>query len=247
MSKISLTFSVVALATFAAGRSITVTNNCAYTVWPGLFTTPGAGPIPDAPTGWQADPGTSTTITVPENWTSGRIWGRTECDFSTSGTGPTQCATGGCNGGLLCDPTTGTGVPPASLAEWTLGDTDSYDVSIVDGTNVPLSVTAANCPTADCSADLNPGCPVELQAKDASGAIVGCKSACFANLDGNQADSANCCSGSHNTPATCPASGVQDLPYFKNGCPNAYTFAYDDTAALKACSAKSDYTLTFCP
>lgn len=33
-------------------------------------------------------------------------------------------------GGLLCDPVTGTGVPPASLAEWTLsgaGNMDFYD------------------------------------------------------------------------------------------------------------------------
>lgn len=37
-------------------------------------------------------------------------------------------------GGLLCDPTTGTGVPPASLAEWTLsgtGNMDFYDSMVV--------------------------------------------------------------------------------------------------------------------
>lgn len=76
---------------------------------------------------------------------------------------------------------------------------------------------------------------------DPTGLPVGCKSACIANLDGNQgvhvcsrhesthnfwvylANSSNCCSGSHSTPATCPSSGesyalrefVIDYSYFK--------------------------------
>lgn len=66
-------------------------------------------------------------LRVADNWRSGRIWGRTGCDFSTSLPGSTQCQTGACNGGLLCDPQTGTGVPPASLAEWTLGGTPPND------------------------------------------------------------------------------------------------------------------------
>lgn len=44
---------------------------------------------------------------VPDNWKSGRIWGRQNCDFSTN-PGPNSCITGGCNGGLLCDKHTGT-------------------------------------------------------------------------------------------------------------------------------------------
>lgn len=102
--------------------------------------------------------------------------------------------------------------------------------------------------------------PPQLQRKNSRGDIVGCMSACLANLDGNAADSVrrtppscnlcyidagqpNCCSGSHNTPATCPVSGVQFLEYFREsvivqvrgthgfpgqGCPDAYLFAYDD-------------------
>jgi len=62
------------------------------------------------------------------------VQGRRNCDFSKPGEGPLQCATGGCIGGLLC---TAPGVPPATLAEWTLGDPESgndfYDVSLVDG------------------------------------------------------------------------------------------------------------------
>ena len=88
-----------------------------------------------------------------------------------------------------------------------------------------------------------------------------------------KADSANCCSGSHNTPDTCPPSGellninsfykalnfvcfysnagVSFYSYFKSNCPNAYAYAYDESSgtALWTCDStkKADYTLTFCP
>lgn len=81
---------------------------------------------------WEAAAGSSTSFSVPDNWTAGRIWGRQDCDFSTN-PGPNSCVTGGCNGGLLCDKSTGTGIPPVSLAEFTLGSNgqDYYDGEIV--------------------------------------------------------------------------------------------------------------------
>lgn len=43
-------------------------------------------------------------------------WSRTGCDFSDSSIpGALQCETGACNGGLECDTSSGTGVPPVSL------------------------------------------------------------------------------------------------------------------------------------
>ncbi|TFK50318.1 thaumatin-like protein [Heliocybe sulcata] len=241
--------------TGASARTFTVKNNCAFTVWPALFTDLNAGTaVPDQATGWEAPAGSSVSFSVPDNWKAGRIWGRRECDFSTN-PGPNSCVDGGCNGGLECDAHTGTGVPPATVAEWTLqgdGNQDWYDVSLVDGYNLPIKVeNSGGCSVADCSADLNPQCPSGLQLTDSSGAIVGCKSACSANLDGNASDSANCCSGSHNTAATCPPSGVQYYDYFKSSCPNSYVYAYDESSgtALWTCdSAKAvDYTVTFCP
>lgn len=60
--------------------------------------------------------------------------GRRDCDFSTN-PGPNSCLDGGCNGGLLCDAHTGTGVPPATVAEFTLsnvaGIPDNYDGTTV--------------------------------------------------------------------------------------------------------------------
>jgi hypothetical protein len=115
----------------------------------------------------------------------------------------------------VCDPNTGTGVPPVSLAEFTLsasGGLDYYDVSLVDGYNLPVEIkNTQGCRVADCPVDLAPGCPDALKGPfDASGTAVGCKSACL--VDANPGDSAACCSGSHNTPETCPTSGV---PYYE--------------------------------
>ncbi|KIJ56341.1 hypothetical protein M422DRAFT_150973 [Sphaerobolus stellatus SS14] len=243
------------LVSFAIGsnaRTFTVFNNCPFTIWPAVFTDLNVGTaVPDVATGWQADAFSTTTFSVPDNWQAGRIWGRRDCDFSIAG--PNSCLDGGCNGGLLCDPHTGVGVPPATLAEWTLGingQPDFYDVSMVDGYNLPMRIdNNVGCPIADCPVDLGPNCPAPLIGPfDSTGFPVGCKSACFANLDGDQANSPNCCSGSFDTPATCPSSGVEFYSYFKSNCPNAYAYPYDDATALKMCpsSLNADYTLTFC-
>ncbi|KAF6752653.1 thaumatin-like protein [Ephemerocybe angulata] len=240
-------------ASIAAAKSITVYNACPFTIWPAIFTDLNVGSAkPSQPTGWEAPAWSKVTFTVPDNWRAGRIWGRRNCDFSKPG--PDSCISGGCNGGLLCDERTGAGVPPATLTEFTFDGTDDwYDVSLVDGYNLPVRIdNTAGCAVPDCPVDLGPDCPSQLKGPfDSSGFALGCKSACLANLDGNQADSANCCSGSHNTPATCPASGVAFYSYFKEKCPNAYAYAYDEasgSALFKCPSGKNaDYTITFCP
>jgi hypothetical protein len=207
---------------------------------------------------WEQKAGATVSFEVPETWASGRIWGRTKCDFSK---GPLACETGGCNGGLVCDHKSGTGVPPATLAEWTMdgdnGSQDSFDVSLVDGFNLPMTVkpSASSCEVASCPINLVPNCPASLKVAG------GCKSACM--VDKNPGNSPACCSGSHNLPSTCPSSGVPFYSYFSElrfvriplnvltafseQCKNAYAYAYDDnTGGLKHCksSAKADYTVT---
>ncbi|KAA1471977.1 thaumatin-like protein [Dentipellis sp. KUC8613] len=237
-------------------RNFTVINACPFTIWPAMFTDlTVASNVPSFPTGWEAPSNSQVSFTVPDNWKSGRIWGRRNCDFSTN-PGPNSCLDGGCNGGLLCDPHTGTGVPPASVAEWTLqgdGNWDFYDISLVDGFNLPMSITNnTNCPLADFPVDLGPNCPDPLKGSfDSTGFPVGCKSACAANLDGNPSNSANCCSGSFSTAQTCPSSGVAFYSYFKGSCPNSYAYAFDESSntALWTCDSglNADYSLTFCP
>ncbi|KAG6889589.1 hypothetical protein C0995_016397 [Termitomyces sp. Mi166 len=88
-----------------------------------------ASNVPSQATGWEAPAWNAVSFSVPDNWKAGRIWARRNCDFSVN-PGPNSCLDGGCNGGLLCDPHTGTGVPPATVAEFTLqgdGNMDFYD------------------------------------------------------------------------------------------------------------------------
>lgn len=96
---------------------------------------------------------------------AGRIWGRRNCNFG-SNPGPSSCITGGCNGGLVCNSRTGTGVPPATLAEFTLSaaeNKDWYDISLVDGYNLPMRIdNNKGCRIPRCAKDLGPNCACHL-------------------------------------------------------------------------------------
>jgi hypothetical protein len=174
---------------------------------------------------------------------------RTLC--STDSTGKFSCITGDCGSSKVeC---TGSGaIPPATLAEFTLngaGGMDFYDVSLVDGYNLPMLVephgSGGNCTTAGCSVDLNGWCPTELKVKieaegESSGEkSVACKSACEAF-----GDPLYCCSGAYATPQTCKPSSYSQ--FFKSACPRAYSYAYDDGTSTFTC-ASADYLITFCP
>jgi hypothetical protein len=78
------------------------------------------------------------SVGVADGW-QGRFWARTGCNFNGNGQG--HCATGDCGDKLQCNGAGG--VPPATLVEVTLngdGGQDFYDISLVDGFNVPAQV-----------------------------------------------------------------------------------------------------------
>ena len=115
----------------------TIVNKCSYTVWPGILS--GVGTAQLSTTGFALQPGESNALTVPTSW-SGRLWGLTLC--SQDATGKFSCVTGDC-GSSTVECAGRAAAPPATLAEWTLngaGGLDFYDVSLVDGYNLPLTV-----------------------------------------------------------------------------------------------------------
>ncbi|KZV65739.1 Osmotin, thaumatin-like protein [Peniophora sp. CONT] len=241
----SLSFFVFLATVAAADRTFTVKNNCAYTVWPGLFTDPASGSAaPSQPTGWELGAGGTTTFSVSDNWTGGNIWARTGCNASG------QCATGECKGGLQC--TDGpSDSSPVTVASFSLGgsqETDITNVFITNGFNVPIGITnSAGCPTVSCATDLTANCPTQLQFKDSTGTVVGCSSDC--QISSDPTNSPACCTGSYSTPSTCPARGVPHYSFFKNGCPEAVVYAFDETSSPLPCpgSNEAGYTVTFCP
>lgn len=221
-----------------AGHTFTFVNKCDYTVWPGILASAGS-PVLES-TGFELTKGSSRTFQAPVGW-SGRFWGRTGCKFDDSGHG--TCSTGDCGSNQVeCN---GAGAsPPATLAEFTLGSSgnqDFYDVSLVDGYNLPLVVEGSGgsgtCAVTGCITDLNRRCPTELKAGDGSGEA--CRSACEAFGSPEY-----CCSGAYNTPATCKPSMYSQL--FKSACPRSYSYAYDDATSTFTCTG-ADYTVTFCP
>ncbi|GLJ41589.1 hypothetical protein SUGI_0860580 [Cryptomeria japonica] len=86
-------------------------------------------------------------------------------DIRNQCSGRGTCQTGDCGGQLSCQVS---GAVPATLAEYTLngnGNMDFYDVSLVDGFNIPLSINPTNsqCVASACKADINAVCPAELK------------------------------------------------------------------------------------
>ncbi|CAA6664311.1 unnamed protein product [Spirodela intermedia] len=208
----------------AEAATMAIYNRCSHPVWPGIQ--PSAGKPILARGGFGLLPNQAYTLRLPAGW-SGRLWGRQDCAFDGAGRG--RCATGDCGAGLYCEGAGG--APPATLAEITLGgEQDFYDVSLVDGYNLGMALA----PRPERRV---PGGLAVKSGKD--GRVVGCKSACYAFRSDRF-----CCTGSFGGPQQCKPTAYSRL--FKEACPRAYSYAYDDPTSIITCSAAS-YVLTFCP
>ncbi|XP_022871100.1 thaumatin-like protein 1 [Olea europaea var. sylvestris] len=222
------------------GATFTLTNRCDYAVWPGILANAGSDKLDS--TGFELPSGGTRSFQAPPGW-SGRFWGRTRCSFDPN-TGQGSCATGDCSSNQVeCNGAGAT--PPATLAEFMIGSgtnsgaQDFYDVSLVDGYNLPMMVQAKDgtgpCGSTGCTTDLNQMCPNDLRVGDGQA----CKSACeaFGNPE-------YCCSGAYGSPTACRPSVYSEI--FKTACPRSYSYAYDDATSTFTCSG-ADYTITFCP
>ncbi|GAU45879.1 hypothetical protein TSUD_401050 [Trifolium subterraneum] len=240
ITRVALCLSFAFLFYVVGGATVTFTNRCRYTVWPGTLT--GDQKPQLSTTGFVLAPGATNSVNLPSPW-SGRFWARTGCSNIN---GKFRCATADCASGQVECKGAGA-IPPATLIEITVapnGGQDFYDVSNVDGFNVPMSVTPQGgngaCKSSSCPRNINTVCPSELQVKGSDGSVIACKSACLAfNTD------QYCCRGRYNTPQTCPPTNYSNV--FKNQCPDAYSYAYDDKSSTFTCSGRPNYAITFCP
>lgn len=202
----------------APQHTFTFTNSCKETIWVGSFGQNGSAAIGGG--GWEMAHEQVMKIQVPVGH-SGRVWTRTGCVFDEQNKCPTTgvncCTTGGCltsNGkdfGLECAQT---GVPPASLLEWTLdavsgnGPIDYYDQSYVDGWSVPMRMKPVAgsfnpetdpgiktwwCESSECVE--TPVCPSAFKVE---GSPDSCMSPCQAATQTGSPDVAKlCCSGQY--------------------------------------------------
>lgn len=229
-----------------AATSFSFTNACGHPVWVGALN--GATSPPLSRSGFYLASGATSSLAAPSSgaW-SGNFWGRTGCGTDAS-TGRFSCATADCGSGdVACN---GRGpAPPVTLAEITLaapgsGGLDFYDVSLVDGFNVPVRIApsggTSGCRAAACAGDVNAVCPSDLRVVSGSGSVVACKSACNA-----YGTARYCCSGDYGTPQACGPTNYSQV--FKAACPAAYSYAYDDASSTFTCSGAGAYDVTFCP
>ncbi|XP_022960882.1 thaumatin-like protein 1b isoform X1 [Cucurbita moschata] len=218
---------------------ITVKNSCKNTIWPATNGQPQL-----STTGFELAFGASRSLNVPTPW-SGRVWARTLC---TNDDVRLTCLTGDCSRGLQCNGTSG--ISPVTLVEFTLemgtkGTQDFYDISLADGFNIPASITTQeglesgeSCKSPKCQVDVNKVCPVELQVKS-NNEVIGCLSACSAFKQPRY-----CCTGEFSGPNNCEPTSYSQ--FFKNQCPDAYSYAYDDMNSTFSCSNGPNYVITFC-
>uniref|UniRef100_B8HN72 Thaumatin pathogenesis-related protein n=1 Tax=Cyanothece sp. (strain PCC 7425 / ATCC 29141) TaxID=395961 RepID=B8HN72_CYAP4 len=108
-----------------------------------------------SPTDWYLKSGATGQVVIPNTqWISGTIWARTGCSPNTQpwGRGQAVCRTGDCGGQQACQgfsPANGTTLAEFNLFNGTnqggqnpqLFKQDFYDVSNVDGFNVPVQIT----------------------------------------------------------------------------------------------------------
>ncbi|XP_074307527.1 cysteine-rich receptor-like protein kinase 19 isoform X2 [Silene latifolia] len=220
-------------------KTLTITNNCSYTVWPAIVTTylsatdRGSASV----SGFALREGKSSVVVVPNQW-SGRVWGRTLCSTDKS-TGNFSCQTGDCgSGSMQC---TSSVVNPVTLAEFVFGEfntsnKDFYDVTVLAGYNLPLLVaphvdsgTGPRCEVTGCVFDLQKSCqPAKFMvvSKSNDSMIIGCK---------------------------MPSDFSLASLIFERPCPRAFSNYSDNSGenvtGTFTCngSRASSYNITFCP
>ncbi|XP_047330695.1 osmotin-like protein TPM-1 [Impatiens glandulifera] len=215
-------FLLILLSHEAKGATFEIRNNCPYTVW--AAASPGGGR--------RLDRGQTWVLNVAAGTKMARIWGRTNCNFDGSGRG--HCQTGDCGGVLQC---TGWGQPPNTLAEYALNqfnNLDFWDISVIDGFNIPMEFAPTRtgpgkCHPISCTANIIGECPNQLRTPG------GCNNPCTV----------------FKTPQYCCTNGPcgpTDLSrFFKQRCPNAYSYPQDDPTSTFTCPGGTNYRVVFCP
>ncbi|ORX45872.1 Osmotin, thaumatin-like protein [Hesseltinella vesiculosa] len=213
----------------AGSRSIDIVNNCPETLSIGVLTNGGS----HVDQRFDLTSKGKRTISQSDTW-GGRLFGQPQC-------------VGNSNDGKFCGPA-GAG-NPASLAEFFFkgaNGKDYYDVSLVDGYNLPMAIQPHggqssggeyDCGTPSCKK--LPSCPSELTVKDSANKVIGCQSSCS-----KTGQPQYCCSGAYDSPSSCKADSQANS--VKSACPDSYSWAYDDQTSTFVCMNPSSYTVTFC-
>ncbi|KAK8608034.1 hypothetical protein V6N13_023470 [Hibiscus sabdariffa] len=129
----------------------------------------------------------------------------------------------------------GYGQPPNTLAEYSLkqyANLDYIDISNIDGFNVPMEFSS-NSPGCTrvirCTADIVRQCPNKLKVSG------GCNGPCPVFKTEKY-----CCNSGKCGPTNFSR-------FFKQRCPDAYSYPKDDPTSLFTCPTGTNYKVIFCP
>ena len=214
------------------------------------------------------------SLVVSKGWQVS-FWGRTGCSGDDNNL---NCDTGAALSNIdMKDKLKAGGIGstfPATKGEIKFdgyGDQDYYDISIVDGFNLPVQIELVtgtykkvgrsdsqyDCTIAGGGADLNAKAATELPllAYKKNGKIVGVLSACkYSKVSTGSENPAYCCLppylNKNCNPATWPAN-VNSAKLFKKYYPLVYSYAFDDEASTFTCrnngpAKYTEYLITFC-
>lgn len=243
---------------------LSVENKCSFDVW--MASTPNSSysPLPDSLV--KVAPGGSHAYKVSVSGWAGRFWPKVGCDSQgnncKAGQSVAPCPDGGCQ--PPADTKVEFNFPPGSSK-----DTTWYDISLVDGYSLPLSITPSkiggSCISTQCDLKLDE-CPSNeidnlgsLQVKT-GGQVVQCLSPCkkwnypppwgMGKNEGTFPGLDMCCPTPPVTPTSCQAGDIERTKYVKlvrSECPTAYSYAYDDYAGLHTCPLDTNFTVVLCP
>lgn len=200
-----------------AARRIDIVNKCSQSLY-----------VNNGTSSFVMAQNTNTTGYLPHGWI-GRIWARADCMILG--------ATATCGAGI-----------PLTLGEFAFdgyANLDYYDISLVDGFNITMGIAPqggppGTCHAPICSTNILATCASDLQQLGDQNKVIACLSGCS-----RYHTDADCCQNANNSPATCPQPS-QAVP-FKQACPDAYSYPYDDSSSTWTCRAPTGYTVTFCP
>lgn len=223
-------------------RCLRFINECTQTIWAGASGLEEPAGAFDAVS--RLDPQGCVAVTVTQV-AGGRAWGATDCIDDV-------CASDGNLG-------QGTLIQFDLPAE----GTDLYDVSLVDGFNLPMAMIptglgsaggAEPCQSASCAADLTVVCPEALRRYDDDGELAYCASACRAcdpcqGCDDCADLAAPACLGCGTFASFCcmgqACAENEHTMLWKSLCPDAITYSTDSSTFT--CTPGADYDVVFCP
>ncbi|KAJ0097193.1 hypothetical protein Patl1_27295 [Pistacia atlantica] len=171
-AQLIFSLSLVFLVSGAHMATISITNNCPYTVWPGTLANAEHPQL--AETGFELATRGTKTLNIPAKW-AGRFWARTQCSGSFT------CATADCGSGqVACNANVNAACPAELQVKGTDGSVIACKSACEQFKDAKYCCTGAyadNCPPTNYATIFKNQCPQAYSyPKDDASSVFACTS-----------------------------------------------------------------------